>query len=233
MGTALRIKKIAEKEGISVSAFEKAIGASKGVLSRSAKKNTDIGSKWITRIVENYPHYNANWMLTGNGNMLLRDEVIQFQESPAPYYKKSSSNKKTGISKITNIPLVEISTIENLNDLNFYINKEEVIEYFQIPKFRNKKVDFMIEIADDSMTPRYKTGDIVACSIIKDSKFIQWNKPHLIVTKEQGILIKRLKQSKLPDCMHVISDNTNYEPFDIPIQEITGIALIVGGIFNE
>jgi len=233
MGTLLRIKEIAKDLGHSLGAFEKMIGASKGVLSRAIKRNSDIQSKWISNIIEIYPQYNANWLVTGNGNKLIEKKGVRFKESPSPYNKKSSPSKKRTASRILKIPLIEINTTKKLNDPGFLISEENIIDYFKIPKFRNKKVDFMIEIADDSMTPRYKTGDLVACSIIKNSKFIQWNKPHLVVTNEQGILIKRLKQSKSVDCMQVISDNANYEPFDIPLKEITSIALIVGGIFSE
>ena len=65
-----RIKKIADNEGVKVTTLESIIGASKGVLSRALNNKTDIQSKWISKIVENYPHYSADWLLTGNGNMI-------------------------------------------------------------------------------------------------------------------------------------------------------------------
>lgn len=65
-----RIKLIADNEGIKITQMEARIGASKGVLSRSIANNTDIQSKWVTMIVENYPLYNSEWILTGKGEML-------------------------------------------------------------------------------------------------------------------------------------------------------------------
>jgi len=71
MDTVLaRISQLAEKEGVTITGLEQKIGASKGVLSRALAKNTDIQCKWLVRIVENYPLYNASWLLTGKGNML-------------------------------------------------------------------------------------------------------------------------------------------------------------------
>lgn len=64
-----RIEKIVEIEGITITSLERKIGASKGVLSRAIAKNTDIQSKWIQLIVENYPQYSATWLLTGFGDM--------------------------------------------------------------------------------------------------------------------------------------------------------------------
>ena len=46
---------LAEKEGVTIGALERQIGASKGVLSRAIANGTDIQAKWIQAIVENYP----------------------------------------------------------------------------------------------------------------------------------------------------------------------------------
>ncbi|MCL2651144.1 MAG: hypothetical protein FWD60_09010 [Candidatus Azobacteroides sp.] len=71
MGTILnRIEQIAHSEGIKIATLERAIGASKGVLSRAINNGTDIQFKWIQAIVENYPSYSEEWLLTGNGSML-------------------------------------------------------------------------------------------------------------------------------------------------------------------
>ena len=64
-----RIEQFAEKQEIKIGALEKKIGASKGVLSRAIAQKTDIQSKWLTKLVENYPQIDANWLLTGEGSM--------------------------------------------------------------------------------------------------------------------------------------------------------------------
>ena len=65
-----RIEEITHNEGISISKMETIIGASKGVLSKALSKNSDIQSKWIQLIMEMFPMYNAEWLLTGKGDML-------------------------------------------------------------------------------------------------------------------------------------------------------------------
>lgn len=64
-----RIQEIASNEGITIGAMERAIGASKGVLSRAIANGTDIQAKWLISLIENYPQYSGDWLLTGNGNM--------------------------------------------------------------------------------------------------------------------------------------------------------------------
>jgi len=75
----LRIKEIADNEGITIGYLEKQIGASKGVLSRAIKNNTDIQAKWLQLIADNYPSYSASWILTGQGEKSI------LSESPHPY----------------------------------------------------------------------------------------------------------------------------------------------------
>lgn len=77
-----RISKIADNQGIKITNLEKEIGASKGVLSRALKNNTDIQSKWISNIVENYPNYNPEWLLTGKGSMLKHDYEKDVKKDP-------------------------------------------------------------------------------------------------------------------------------------------------------
>ncbi|MBQ9439947.1 MAG: hypothetical protein IJU35_05080 [Paludibacteraceae bacterium] len=69
-----RIAFFAQNEGITIGSIEKAIGASKGVLSRALAQGTDIQSKWLGRIVENYPKLNSEWLLTGEGDMLKTNQ---------------------------------------------------------------------------------------------------------------------------------------------------------------
>lgn len=91
----------------------------------------------------------------------------------------------------------------------------------------------MIEISGLSMYPHFSPGDVIACTILTDRKFLQWNKCHVIATREQGILVKRLMPSDNKECLRAISDNKDYPPFDIPIEEITGLALVVGSVSLE
>ncbi|MDL1913203.1 MAG: helix-turn-helix transcriptional regulator [Bergeyella sp.] len=77
MSVLKRINQIADIKGIKITALESKIGASKGVLSRAIKNDTDIQSKWISRIVENFPEINPTWLLTGEG------EILKKEQSPA------------------------------------------------------------------------------------------------------------------------------------------------------
>ena len=83
-----RILEISKSEGVSIGAIERKIGASKGVLSRAIANGTDIQSKWIQSVVENYPQYSAEWLLIGKGPMLRNEEP--FEDAQMPIEKDSN-----------------------------------------------------------------------------------------------------------------------------------------------
>lgn len=87
-----RIKKIAEHENISLSALETSIGASKGVFSRALANHTDIQSKWLVNLAENYPHYSSEWLLVGKGEMLKKDVLKDSIESYLPKELENITN---------------------------------------------------------------------------------------------------------------------------------------------
>lgn len=131
------------------------------------------------------------------------------------------------------IPLVSVAAVAGFGNSDFAIKKGDIKDYYVVPKFKDRRIDFMIEVSGSSMYPKYSSGDVVACTILRESKFIQWNKVHLIGTVEQGILIKRVKKGQDDQHLLLISDNKDYDPFVISLDEVTGMALVVGVIRLE
>lgn len=77
-----RLSQFIEKMHISIRSFEQAIGASNGMIRKAIANNTDIQSKWVTAIVENFPQLDIRWLLTGEGEM-LRTETLPIIEGLA------------------------------------------------------------------------------------------------------------------------------------------------------
>lgn len=92
-----RVKKLADYQEISITALEREIGASKGVLSRAIKNSTDIQSKWLQNIVENYPSISSEWLLVGSGEMLKSDAESAYSP-PSTQRKVSKSDTKKHIA---------------------------------------------------------------------------------------------------------------------------------------
>jgi phage repressor protein C with HTH and peptisase S24 domain len=171
-------------------------------------------------ILDKYRDLNPEWLLTGKGEMIKK-----------PTEKFPIETNTANVRNL--IPAVDIEAIGGFGSGDFAIDQSNITNYYDIPLFKNKKVDFICPVRGNSMLPRYQPGDMVACTIVRENSFIQWNEIHVVATREQGILLKRVKKSKIEGHLTMISEDKEFEPFDVPKNEITGIALVVGSIRLE
>lgn len=214
--------------------FASILGVSPQTISAWVARNTFDSELIYTKCSD----ISADWLLTGKGEMLKNSDNNSLS-SPTPSKIDSihdheaipfAEAARNGLSPI---PLVTQTAAAGFGNANFSIEERDVKEYYVIPKFKYCKVDFMIEVSGLSMYPHFNSGDVIACSILRNTQFIQWNKCHVIATREQGILVKRLMPGDDMQHLRAISDNKEYPPFDIPVDEITGIALVVGSVSLE
>lgn len=214
-----RIQAIAINEGITIGALERSIGASKGVLSRAINNGTDIQSKWLQILVDNYPQYSTEWLLTGKEPMLKEN----IKSNSDILIKKIEGNSKDGIPLI---PLDAVAGFPATDSTCAYIER---CDRYIIPEFQNKGADFLIRVSGDSMTPLYYSGDLIACHKIKDIRFFQWGTVYVLETS-QGVLVKRVMESiEHNDCILCASENgTIHRPFLLPKDDIRSMSTIVG-----
>lgn len=196
-----------------------------GLIGKARKGESDIGKKAIEKILNFYQDLNRVWLLTGEGEMCKLHHVPVTANTDCIHHPFEGRGKP--------IPLVSQTAVAGFGNSDFTIAEQDVKDYYLVPKFKHCHIDFMIEISGSSMYPKYNSGDAVACTIIRESRFIQWNKCHVIATKEQGILVKRLLPGDDPNHIKAVSDNKEYPPFDIPLNEITGIAIVAGVVRLE
>lgn len=196
-------------------------------------------SSWLHRNTFDYDYLfskckdvSGEWLLSGKGEMLKTNKrKVDEKNAIAQLADKIALQEKD--KKAKSIPLVNVQAVAGFGNGQFAIMEDDVKAYYVIPKFRYLNVDFMIEVSGDSMQPHYMPGDIVACSILRNSGFLQWNRCHVIATMEQGILIKRLMPGNDEQCLKIVSDNPTYPPVLVPKDEITGIAIVVGRVSIE
>lgn len=204
-----RLKAFIEKKGISVRSFETRCGLSYGYVGNMRQS---IQPDKIKRIAHCFPELNTGWLLTGEGTMLKDEGESDIEQAGDP-----------------GLPLIPIEAFAGYGSPVF--DDMRVEDYYQVAEF--KQADFLIRVKGNSMYPKYSSGDIIACKVVKETLFFQWNKIYAIYTRSQGVMVKRVKKSTMEGYILLVSDNEKYEPFDVPLSDIEAIALVIGVIRVE
>lgn len=214
-----RISTIVEKFGNGKNTvFASLIGVSEANV-RNYKNGVMPKADFLEKIARSFD-ININWLLTGEGNM-LRTESGKEENIPVAHPSDSP---------MEGIPLIPISAMAGA-----FTGEHTVLEYecerFVVPTF--KGAEFLISVKGSSMYPKYNSGDIVACKRLPmDELFFQWNKVYVLDT-DQGPLIKRVKPGSDKEHVLIVSDNERYEPFELPLNRIYHVALVIGVIRLE
>lgn len=140
------------------------------------------------------------------------------KESPAP------SNTIKGL------PLIPVEAIAGVLSGNSTAVMEYECDRYDIPMFRG--ADFLIYVSGDSMQPKYFSGDLVACKRLPVDTFFQWNKVY-VIDSEQGVIIKRIREGRDNGHVVLVSENPAYAPFELPLEKIYSIALVIGVVRAE
>lgn len=92
MSVRERLKQFVKTQSISVSAFEKKVGVYNGFVNTIVKT---IDNEKLNKILAIYPNLNKNWLLFGEGEMLL-DQPTNFNNNVINITKNSGGNNAIG-----------------------------------------------------------------------------------------------------------------------------------------
>lgn len=214
MGTILtRIQEITSNERMTIGAMERSIGASKGVLSRAISNGTDIQSKWIQIIVENYPRYSPEWLLTGKGNML------KGKESAAEISSIVSYDPKVGQ------PYYDVDFLGGFSEV--YNSQVSLPEHnIIVPGF--DRANLWCNVTGHSMEPQISHGDIIAlrpCTIAD----IQFGEIYAVVL-DTIRTIKILRKGSSKDFLRYVPINPNFDEQEFAVNRIINVFEVIGSI---
>jgi len=216
-----RINYILEKKGITEREFEKGTNAGNYIIAGAynrAKKNPgdiSVAEGWVESVLKIAPEYSKSWLLYG-----LEPQMVQPESHPNSIINFMGKHR---------IPLIPTDAFAGPGLPSF--DDLPIEEYYDISDFYD--ADFIIRVKGASMQPNYCSGDLVACRIVQETLFFQWGKIYVINTRSQGVMIKRIKRSSLEGHILLVSDNEDYDPFDVPVSDIDALAIVLGGIKLE
>lgn len=198
---------------MTIGAMERSIGASKGVLSRAISNGTDIQSKWIQIIVENYPRYSPEWLLTGKGNML------KGKESAAEISSIVSYDPKVGQ------PYYDVDFLGGFSEV--YNSQVSLPEHnIIVPGF--DRANLWCNVTGHSMEPQISHGDIIAlrpCTIAD----IQFGEIYAVVL-DTIRTIKILRKGSSKDFLRYVPINPDFDEQEFAVSRIINVFEVIGSI---
>lgn len=201
-----------ERYGMGQNKFEEHCGIGRGVI--NGIKANGPTAMVLMRVADKCPELNMNWLFTGKGNMLNGVEAITSSGGGVPGKP---------------LPLVKREALSGKIVKNF---KESMIEgYYVIPEFQDEE-SFLTYVKGDAMIPKYNGGDIIVCKKV-DNSFILWGRVYVVTTKTYGSMVKRVFQGERDGFLKLVSENTKYAPFYVPVEEITSMAIVAGAVTLE
>lgn len=206
-----RLVFLMHEKGVTPYVISKETGISEASLSKAINGKTKKMNESSIELLSSYFLVSKDWLRSGNGDK-ERIETIQ----------SSGTNGSV-------IPLIPHEAFAGYGTHQY--PDLPIEEFYQIREFHN--ANFLLRVSGDSMSPKYHSGDLVACQKINELTFWQWHRVYAINTRNQGILIKRIEKSDVPDSVTCVSENPAYDPFDINKQEIVSVALVLGGVVME
>ena len=214
-----RIYQLIDAKKIGVREFTDAIGVSESYIRNISKS---ISAEKLMRISQLFPDLNPDWLLTGEGSMLLSDNP-------------KSTAVPIDAPEVVYLPVVPHSaragTLGEYEQLfaDDYSRRQPVLVTRQM---HGRYICFQIE--GDSMEPTLRHGDVVMArhidrDLYKDSKLHlrSWS-VWIIVTRTDGILIKEIADHDVKGGVLTLhSLNPLYEDLTVHLSDVIDIYNVI------
>lgn len=200
-------------------ALEKEMELGHGYFGKKKRENAGIGEEILRKVMEFFPKISAEWLLTGDGDMLKGEN--SHLVDPVRVVREKDFAYRAGI------PILPFSAIAGYANGDQTAVEREclrcVVEEF-------KSAEFIIRLQGDSMIPEHKNGDMVACKSIANRDLIQWGRVYVLDTID-GPMCKRIFKGSVDNTYSLVSDNReNYPPFEIDRRHVRKIFSVLGHI---
>ena len=262
MTSSDRVLQFIEYKGISKREFYANTGLSNGFLDKSS----NIGSDKLEKIISAYPDLSLLFIVTGNGSMLngaysARSEaevLYPAVNEPDPGYGNRTNSKsgkasaaKSDYSGQKIILTPQYITVDSEGKENIlHVSARAAAGYlrgFADPVYLGKLPSFRLPgltdatyrsftVDGDSMYPTLKSGQMVIGRWVERLDYIREDRVHILVTKSDGIVIKRLlnrveRYNKIIAKSDATNDRGLYKNIEIAPEDILEIwyAVFHGG----
>lgn len=235
-------------------AFAKNAGIDPANFARMLKGKQNITKKTLAKIQTANPQLNIDWLLTGEGEMLLPQQERQvklpadaanvqqrnYNSTGATMFANNVHNTYNNSSKPVQSslqtaeddvrPLIPMSLYKQQN-IDVYekiiIEKKEGVEL--IPYFAGFS-DFQLymEVQDEAMLPDFKIGDRVALSAMPKNTYILNGNIYAIDTLNHGLFLRILIDRDNDYECQSTNNQSRYVSFRVPKSDVVRIYRVMG-----
>lgn len=197
-----RIKELITKRyNGNASAFAREVGIKQPTLNTIIGERKSKPSFDVINAIALSANINTDWLLTGKGDMLKKDN-----EELVKLSIEESVTKSIGVPYYENIE----GTCGIVSQFNDY--KEMPTFYINYQHFND--CNAYIPVVGDSMYPQYCSGEIIAVKRIFNMEIIQWGEAYFVVTNENSNNLKTVKlvhPHEDPDKIILRASNPNFK----------------------
>jgi transcriptional regulator with XRE-family HTH domain len=167
----------------------------------------------------------------------LRDSQLHQLEHGQDVYVKGSQLRvlATTVDRQNRDNIELVSEKAKAGYLNGFSDPEYISELpvFQLPFLSREKKYRTFQISGDSMLP-IPDGAWITGEFVQDWNDIKDGERYVVLTLNDGLVFKQVKNELKPrECLHLISTNPDFEPYDLPIAEIMEVWKFIHYIATE
>lgn len=204
------IKYLRKKYHVSQQDLAEALSVARTTLGDYERGKTEPGIQGLIRIAEYFK--------------ISVDELVRIRISHQDYEIIRSKDLRVLAISVDknnedNIDLVE--TKAEAGYLDSFANPEYIRELPKIsfPNIPAGSTFRAFEIHGDSMLPT-ESGSIVIASYVENLSDLKDHKTYIVVSRQEGVVYKRIRQLKDQNQLLLISDNELYKPYPIHYEDI-------------
>ena len=209
MAGAQIIDKLLEFFQLNAKSFSEKIGLDRpqAIYDIQNGKTKCISPRMADKIISAFPEVDKAWLLSGEGEMLKEATDVTIPSHRIRYWVDVDATAG-GVTQFDDMMSSQ------------YID-------LAIPEFRD--CTDAVNLYGDSMLPLYKSGQIIILKEWKES-FIDYGNVYLVVTKKGNRMVKYLRKGSDADHVLCVSENKEFDSFEILMDDILRLYLVKGGI---
>lgn len=217
-----RIKDLIKALELSTISFAEKIGVNDGTIRTYTSRGSKPGADLLEKIVRSIDTVNAEWLLTGEGEMFKKSQT--FYEALS---ESTPSIIEEGRVPYNAIPLFDIDidagNVERLLDLN---NNVPIVGWINLQDMPNTSGMVGVRAKGDSMATYISGGDTMLLRRLESRTFVPPGHAYVVIGQELAV-VKYIRNSDEADSWLLKSHNEKYEPFKVKIAEIKHLFIVV------